>query len=43
MTKSEDDARKSRLSGIQPFTYTKEEWPTDQPTETVITGTGKVR
>ena len=41
MAKSEDDARKSRSSGIRPFTYTKEEWPTDQPTKTVTSGTGK--
>ena len=37
----EDDARKQKSSGIRPFTYTKEEWPTDQPTETVTTRTGK--
>ena len=41
MAKSEDDTRKSRSSGIQPFTYTKEERPRDQPTETVTTGTEK--
>ena len=41
MAKAEDNARRSRSSGIRPFTYTKEEWPTDQKTETVTSGTGK--
>ena len=41
VTKTEDDACKLRSSGIHPSTYTKEERPTDQPTETVTSGTDK--
>ena len=41
MAKAEDKGRRNRSSGIRPFTYTKEEWPTDQKTETVTSGTGK--
>ena len=41
MTKTEDDAHNQQSSGIPPFTYTKEEWPTDQPKETVTSGTCK--
>ena len=41
MAKAEDKARRSRSSGIRPFTYNKEEWLADQKTETVTSGTGK--